>query len=387
MIGAGVFFVWAPAASAAGSGLFIALGLAAVVASLNALSTTQLAMSYPVSGGAYSFARATIGERTGFTAGLLFLSGKTASVGAIALIAGNYAWPDHARLVAVAVLAVFAILNMSGIRSTATVSLVIVVIVLLGLAVTLGIAVPSLEPLEWQPRGGVLGVLNAAALLFFSFAGYARMATLGEEVVDPRRTLPRAIITSLVITVVVYGLVAMTVVAGLGVAGLASSTSPLADLGAAPVLVRVIAAVACLGSLVGILAGLSRTALAMARTGDLPWLLGFVWPRTHAPVVAEAAIALLAIAAVLLLEPGRLVGFSSTAVLSYYAIAHAAALRQPRSQRWLPRWVQVVGLVGCAVLTVTLPWQGLALCALVVAIGLGVRTVKKWMLERPRPQP
>ena len=369
MVGAGVFFVWAPAAAAAGSWLLLGLAIAGVVASLNALSTAQLAMANPVSGGVYSFA----GGWAGFSAGLLFLVGKTASVAAISLVAGTYLWPEHARPVAAVLLAAFALVNMSGIRSTATVSLVIVGIVLVGLAVILGPALPALQPIEVDAAPGAVGVLQSAGLLFFCFAGYARMATLGAEVVDPRRTLPRAIIVALAITLVIYALVAVAVLSVLGSAQLAASPSPLAAIGGNAIAVRVVAGVACVGSLVGILAALSRTTLAMARGGDLPGPLGFVWTRTHAPVAAEAVVALLAMGAVLLLDPARLVGFSSCAVLVYYSIAHLAALRQPVVQRWLPRAVQVAGVAGCLLLAATLPWQAVLLTAAVLVVGIAVR--------------
>lgn len=375
MIGAGVFFVWAPAAQIAGSWLLLGLAIAAVIASLNALSTTQLAMAHPVSGGAYAFANATIGPWSGFSAGLLFLVGKTASVAAIALIAGSYLWPAHARVVAVVLLAALALINITGIRSTATVSLVIVSAVVLGLALSLGAAVPTLAPIHMDAAPRPLAILQSAGLLFFCFAGYARMATLGEEVVNPRRTLPRAILVALSITLVVYAAVALVCLSVLGASNLADSASPIADLGVASGAVRIVAGLACVGSLIGILAALSRTGLAMARGGDLPGPLGFVWVRTHAPVVAEGLTAAVAIAAVLLLEPARLVGFSSCAVLVYYAIAHAAALRQPVAERWLPRVVQVVGLAGCLLLAVTLPWQAVALTAGVLAVGLLARVV------------
>lgn len=375
MIGAGVFFVWAPAAAAAGPWLLVGLAIAGVVASLNALSTAQLAMANPVSGGVYAFAGSVLGPWSGFSAGVLFLVGKTASVAAISLVAGSYLWPEQARPVAVALLALFAVVNMSGIRSTATVSLVIVAVVLVGLAVTLAPALPSIGTIDLDAAASPTGILRSAGLLFFCFAGYARMATLGAEVVDPRRTLPRAIIAALAIALVVYGLVAVTTLSVLGPTRLADSASPLADLGGSEVVVRIVAGVACVGSLVGILAALSRTALAMARGGDLPGPLGVVWARTHAPVAAEAVVALLAIVAVLVLDPARLVGFSSGAVLVYYAIAHLAALRQPRGERWLPRVVQLVGLGGCLLLAATLPWQAIVLAAAVLAVGIAVRLV------------
>lgn len=382
MIGAGVFYVWAPAAAAADSGLLLGLVIAGLIASLNALSSAQLSMSHPVSGGAYAFGRATLGPWWGFAAGWLFLAGKTASAGAIALILGGYLWPDQVRLVAVLAILVLGAVNLAGIRSTARLSAVVVFLVLGGLlalvvVVGSGIAGGS-RPATFDPatllEGGWSGILQSAGLLFFAFAGYARMATLGEEVRDPRRTLPRAIVSALGVTLLIYAVLGVLTVTVLGPERLAASTSPLADLvgGAEPwtAIARVLAAIACLGSLAGILAGLSRTGLAMAREGDLPGALSRISVRTHAPLPAEVTIALVAVVGVLLLNPAQLVGFSACAVLVYYTIAHLSALRQPREQRWLPRWVQCLGAAGCLLLAVTLPWPGVLAAIVWLALGL-----------------
>ena len=388
MIGAGVFYVWAPAAAAAGSGLLIGLVLAGVIASLNALSSAQLSMSHPVSGGAYAFGRATLGPWWGFSAGWLFLAGKTASAGAIALILGGYLWPEQARLVAVVAILVLGGVNLAGIRSTARLSTVVVVLVLGGLLTLVAVVAAGLaggaRTAAFDPAtlldGGWAGILQSAGLLFFAFAGYARMATLGEEVRDPRRTLPRAIVTALAVTLVVYGVIGLLCVLVLGPAALAASTSPLADLagGAEPWtgITRVLAAIACLGSLAGILAGLSRTGLAMARTGDLPGALGRISPTRHSPMTAEVTMGLVAVLGVLLLDPAQLVGFSACAVLVYYAIAHLAALRQPPGQRWLPRWVQYTGGAGCLLLALTLPWPGVLAAFAWLALGLLGRALR-----------
>ncbi|TFD53454.1 APC family permease [Cryobacterium frigoriphilum] len=410
MIGAGVFYVWAPAAAVAGSGLLIGLVIAAVIASLNALSSTQLAMAHPVSGGAYAFGRRYLGPWWGFTAGWMFMAGKTASAGAIALIAGSYLWPDYARAVAVAAVVVFAAVNMAGIRSTAWVSFVIVFVVLGGLAVLLAVvgfsgsaARGPLDP-GTMTDAGAPAILQAAGLLFFCFAGYARMATLGEEVRDPQKTLPRAILTALGVTLALYFAIGLLCVTVLGPERLAASVSPLADLldaaatgggagggvggdaaagGSWAVVARVVAAVACLGSLMGILAGLSRTGLAMARERDLPGPLGRISARTHAPVVAEASVAVVAIAGILLLGPTQMVGFSACTVLVYYAIAHLSAMRQPVAERWLPRALPVVGLIGCLVLAVNLPWPGVVAAAAWLAIGLAARGIRLRLSARP----
>jgi APA family basic amino acid/polyamine antiporter len=391
MIGAGVFYVWAPAAAAAGSGLLIGLVIAGLVASLNALSSAQLAMSHPVSGGAYAFGRATLGPWWGFSAGWLFLAGKTASAGAVALILGGYLWPDQARLVAVLAILILGAVNLAGIRSTARLSAVVVFLVLGGLVALVLVVVGGIaggsRPATMDPGAlldaGWTGILQSAGLLFFAFAGYARMATLGEEVRDPRRSLPRAILIALGLALVVYGVIGWLCIMVLGPVALAGSTSPLADLmgGAEPWagLARLLAGIACLGSLTGILAGLSRTGLAMARQGDLPGPLTRISARRHTPVAAEVTMALVAVAGVLL-DPAHLVGFSACTVLVYYAIAHLAALRQPPAQRWLPRWVQGLGVAGCLLLALTLPAPGVLAAAVWLALGLLARA-----LRRPSP--
>ncbi len=381
MIGAGLFAVWGPATDAARSGLLVALVAAAVIATLNAFSSAQLAMAHPVAGGAYAFGRRYVGPWTGFTAGWLFVTGKTASAAAIASIAAAYLYPPAPVPVAVGLIVVFAALNMSGVRTTARVSIAIVAVVLAGLAVLLVAAVSGGTAADLDPVTSILnptspyGVLQGAALLFFAFAGYARMATLGEEVVEPRRTLPRAIFIALGIVLALYAAVAVLLVSTLGVNRLAGSATPLADAldPAWTPLVVAVAGIACLGSLVGILAGLSRTSLAMARERDLPGLLARISPRTNAPIVAEAVIAGVAILIVVLLEPAQLVAASSSAVLLYYAVAHLSALRQPAAEHWQPRAVGIAGLVGCVVLVAALPPISILGTAALLAVGLLLR--------------
>ena len=183
-------------------------------------------------------------------------------------------------------------------------------------------------------EGGVYGILQSGGLLFFAFAGYARIATMGEEVRDPRRTIPRAIVLALGITVGVYAVVALTVLAVLGPEATATSTAPLADAAAAsgwgwtqPV-VRVGAAAASLGALLALIAGIGRTTLAMAREDDLPRFLSAVHPRWRVPHRAELAIGAIVIVTVAFVDLRGAIGFSSFGVLIYYFIANAAAFRQ-----------------------------------------------------------
>ena len=391
MLGAGIFFVWAPAAADSGAGILLALPLAGLVAALNALSTTRLAMAHPVSGGAYAYGRAELGAVPGFVAGVLFLVGKTASVAAIASIAGAYLWPAFDRQVAVAAVVVLAIVNATGIRSTAVVSTVIAAVVVAALVTVLivtavqGAGVPPRSPVALS--GGVLGVLQAAALIFFTFAGYARIATLGEEVRDPSRTIPRAVIAALAIVLLLSAATAAVLLLRLGATGLAASSSPLADAvgPGAETVIRITAAVACLGSLLSVLAGLSRTALAMARDGELPGRLAGISERTATPVLAEVAVAVVGIAAVLLLDPARLVGVSACAVLGYYGIAHLAAIGRARHLGARLPVLAVLGLIGCAALALSTPWQAIIGVAVLALLALGIRAIARVITRRRGP--
>jgi basic amino acid/polyamine antiporter, APA family len=385
MIGAGVFAAFAPAAAAAGSGLLIGLALAAGVAYCNAVASAQLAAQYPTSGGTYVYGRERLGEWWGFLAGWGFVVGKTASCAAMALTFASYAVPgsDWAqRLTALAAVVVLTAANYRGITRTAGLARLLVAAAVLALVIVVvtiaaGGETDSSNLSDWG--GGVYGVLQAAGLLFFAFAGYARIATLGEEVRDPEHTIPKAIPLALGITVVLYAAVGLASLLAAGPDALAASTAPVATAvklaGAAwaePV-VRVGAAVASLGALLALIAGIGRTSLAMARHGDLPAWLAAVHPRHRVPGHAELAVAGVVSVLVLTTDLRGAIGFSSFGVLTYYAIANAAAYTQPPERRRWPRALNVVGLVACAVLVVTLPVSAVITGACVLAVGLAGR--------------
>ena len=374
MVGAGVFYVWAPAAALAGSWLLVSLMIAGSVALVNAVTMAQLALHNPVSGGAYQFGRKYVSPRAGFLAGWMFLTGKTASAAAIAVIAARYLAPDYATILAVGLLAVFALANLSGLRTTAGMSIAIVALVVAMLVAIIfhsGFAGGNAETSHF---GGVYGVAQAAGLMFFAFAGYARMATLGEEVRSPTVVLPRVIVGTLVGVLVLYAVLGAALIGNLGVGALATSVAPIADLATDSWRVVVIsfASLASLGSLAAILAGLSRTSMAMARQGDLPIFLARVWPRTSSPAAAEITMAIIAIVLAVLVDPVWLVGASSSAVLSYYAIAHLSAIGQPERERLIPRVVPWVGLVACVALVATLPRESIAVGGVSAALGLTI---------------
>ncbi|MEW2375912.1 APC family permease [Micromonospora sp. NPDC047812] len=381
MLGAGVFVVFAPAAAAAGgAGLLAALALAGFVAFCNATSSARLAARYPESGGTYVYGRERLGPFAGFLAGWGFVVGKTASCAAMALTIGAYLWPGQARLVAVGAVAAVTAVNLRGIGRTATATKVLVAVVLAVLAlVTVAGAAGgdfSLDRFGDLDAGG-RGVLTAAGLLFFAFAGYARIATLGEEVRDPERTIPRAVPLALGVVLAVYLVLAVVTVGVLGADRLAASAAPLADVVTAAGLpglawlVRAGATVAVTGVLLSLLAGVGRTALAMARRHDLPGALAAVHPVHRVPHRAELAVAAVVVAIVLLGDVRDAIGFSSCTVLVYYAVTNAAALTLGRDPgRRLPvRALAVLGLAGCLLLAVNLPPASVLAGAAVLAAG------------------
>lgn len=378
MLGAGVFVVFAPAAAAAGSALLLSLTIAAVVAFCNATSSARLAARYPVSGGSYVYGRERLGEFWGYLAGWSFVVGKTASCAAMALTVGLYLWPDHAHAVAVVAVASLTAVNYRGIAKSALVNRVVVAVVLAVLAGVIAVAAGSSDRISLS-GGSVRGVLEAAGLLFFAFAGYARIATLGEEVRDPARSIPRAIRLALAITLVVYAAVALSLLATLGPAGLATATAPLAQAmqacgasGFVPV-VRIAAAVAALGSLLSLILGVSRTVLAMARDGHLPASLAAVHPRYAVPHRAEIAVGVIVATVAALADVRAAIGFSSFAVLVYYAVANASAWTLDGAGRH--RVVPALGLTGCLLLACCLPASSVIAGAGLLAVGAAVFAV------------
>ncbi|MFG2295220.1 APC family permease [Streptomyces sp. NPDC048603] len=402
MVGAGIFASFGPAAKAAGTGgaLLAALAVAAVVAYCNAHSSARLAARYPSSGGTYVYGRERLGPFWGYLAGWAFVVGKTASCAAMALTVGAYLWPEQAQAVAVAAVVALTAANYGGVQKSARIARVIVAVVLAVLAgvvvVCLGSGAAGTDRL-WDggagEPGGAWGLLQAAGLLFFAFAGYARITTLGEEVRDPERTIPRAVPIALGIALAVYAAVALAVLSVLGAPGLAGSAAPLADAvreagrpGLAPV-VQAGAALAALGALLSLVLGVSRTTLAMARDGHLPRTLAAVHPRYQVPHHAELAVGAVVAVLAATADLRGAIGFSSFGVLVYYAIANASAWTLPAEGAGWRRPGRVragVGLAGCVVVAFALPAASVVTGAAVLGLGALAYAARRGGVRRPR---
>ena len=396
MLGAGVFAAFSPAARVAGAGLLIGLAIAALVALCNATASAQLAAEYPTSGGTYIYGRERLGPWWGFLAGWGFVVGKISSCAAMALTFAAYVAPTGwwQKPIAVAAVILLATVNYYGITRTASLTKIIVAFVLAALAL---VVVASLSGAtrgsvgSWDLlAGGWYGILQSAGLLFFAFAGYARIATMGEEVRDPERTIPRAILTALSVVVLIYLVVGVSILIALGPAGVAGSRAPLAAAVNAQgwvwagMLVRLGAAAAALGALLALIAGVSRTTLAMARHDDLPRWLSAVHDRHHVPHHADIAIAGLVCVLVLTTDLRGAIGFSSFGVLLYYLIANAAAYTQTGQRRRFPRVLQVLGVAGCAILVMTLPLTAVIAGTVIFAVGMIYRAIRL-RVEQSRP--
>jgi APA family basic amino acid/polyamine antiporter len=378
MLGAGVFVVFGPAAKFAGSLLPLAVVLAGLVAYLNAMSISQLAKVVTRSGGAYSYARYYISDSMGFVAGAAFLFGKLGSVAAIALTFASYLVPEQKVATAVSAILVMTWVNILGINRTALGAKLLASITLSFLTILIIAAIFTQSPapattLEPQP----LGLFTAAALIFFAFAGYARVATLGGEVQAPAKTIPKAIAISLWIVGVLYLALSFILPLRLGSA-LSESTTPLADLSSLSIpifgssFVSIFAAVAALGSLLALLAGMGRTASVMAEDRELPSVLA-MRNKKGVPWLSESLISALAILLVLGGNLELVIGLSSFAVLVYYAIANLAAYRQPKNETYRRKFFNLAGLVLCLILAIAVPLTALLLGLSLISLGLLIR--------------
>src|SRR3954468_2194603 len=346
MLGAGIFAAPAPAARAAGAWLPAAVLVAGFVAWCNATSTAALAAVMPQAGGTYVYAGRLLGPAWGHLAGWGFVTGKTASCAAMALTVGAYAWPAQPRAAATVALVGTVALGTGGVRRGARLTRVLLVVVLgvLALVVVAATGVRDGRGATDAVAGGPAGVLPAAGLMFFAFAGYARLATLGEEAREPARVIPRAVALALGAAVVVYLAGTGAALLALGPGGLAAPSAPLGDVvaargwpGAVPV-VRAGAVAASTGALLSLLLGVSRTSFAMARDGHLPRPLAAV--RAGVPHRAELTVGAVVLALVWTVDLRGAIGFSSVAVLAYYLLANLSARRLAADggppRRWVP---------------------------------------------------
>ncbi|MGI9013389.1 MAG: APC family permease [Phycisphaerales bacterium] len=406
IVGTGVFVSIGIAAGVAGPAVIIAIAIAALVAACNALSSAQLAANHPVSGGTYEYGYAYLKPWMGFTAGWMFLCAKTASAATAALGFAGYllnitGWNKISTAVvttlAVAIVIVLTLLVLSGIRRSNMVNIVIVSITLLSLLVFIAAGVPLalregsknlMDFADTRAEGAFWpALLHATALMFVAYTGYGRIATLGEEVREPRSTIPRAIILVLVISMLLYMSVGTVAIAAVGASTLGSVTQDqVAPLEVAAQrfswpairwIVAVGAITAMLGVLLNLLLGLSRVLLAMGRRSDMPKAVSRLNKSRTTPYIAVIVVGA-AIAGITLIGDVKTTwSFSAFTVLMYYAITNMAALALPDEQRLYPRWIAWCGLAACVFLAFWVSWPIWLTGIGLIALGLLWHTARR----------
>jgi APA family basic amino acid/polyamine antiporter len=385
VIGAGIFVVTGVAAGVAGPALLVGLVIAGFAATCNGLSSAQLAATYPQSGGTYEYGYQILNPWLGFSAGWMFLASKISAGGVVAIGFGSYLAeliPGVNPKVAAVCAAVFLIIaNYYGIRKAGKLNLVIVSITLLSLIYFILSGIPSFSTANLKPFApeGWGGIAQSSALLFFAFTGYARIATLGEEVHNPKKTIPKAVIITLVSSIILYAGVALVAVGGVGAEELSGTGSPLGrtaaefDVPGVLLIIGIGAATAMLGVLLSQLFGISRMMFAMARKHDLPAFLEKVHPEHHVPhmgiFVSGGIIILLSIFGTLQF----IVSAATFTILLYYSITNIAAIKMRKEQKLYPNWIPVVGLVFCLAMAASVEGRAIIAGLSLLAVGLVLR--------------
>lgn len=379
IIGTGVFISLGIGASIAGPMILPAIGLAGLVALCNGLSSAQLAANHPVSGGTYEYGHRWLNPSLGFVAGWMFLCAKSASAATAALGFALYLNPENSLPIALAIVWVITAITLLGIQRTNTINTLIVGAVLLSLIafVVFGAPAISANPQNWQSAldgENLKNLLPATALMFVAFTGYGRIATLGEEVTEPRRTIPRAIIATLVTTTVIYIVVTWVALANAG--NQFSSLALIAKTFSGPSLVKVLTAgaiIAMASVLLNLVLGLSRVVLAMGRRCDLPKTTARITDSTKVPAVATIVVGCLITGLVYVGDMKLTWSFSAFTVLVYYALTNLCAIRLKIEERLYPSWVSYIGLFACLCLAVFVEWRIILAGLSLIALGLALR--------------
>lgn len=405
IVGTGVFVSIGIGADIAGHGVLLAIALASLVAICNGLSSAQLAATHPVSGGTYEYGHRWLSPSLGFVAGWLFLCAKSASAATAALGFAGYflhmIGADQKLLipVALATIAVLTTVVLFGISRSNIANIAIVSVTLLSLALFIcaGFSNAFANPgshldFSWRTGAGtpvgVREIIEATALMFVAYTGYGRIATLGEEVKDPARTIPRAVVATLIASMILYIAVAFVVVANVKASSYAASTRNeiallvvLANDFSMPAVRTVLsvgALTAMLGVLLNLILGLSRVLLAMGRRDDIPRSVASIGSKTNVPWVATLAVAAIIGGLVMVGDIRVTWSFSAFTVLIYYAMTNLCALRLQQSERLFPTWLAYAGLIACGFLAFWVDQEiwlaGLAL----IGVGFAVRVANKW---------
>lgn len=387
IIGAGIFVVTGVAAGVSGPAFIISLLIAGVVATFNALSSAQLAAVYPHSGGTYEYGYRLLNPAFGFSAGWMFLMSKLAAGGVVAIGFGNYFYqlvPLASPLIlSVAAVVFLTLANFFGIMKTGYLNLFIVSFTVLSLLYFIVSGFPKLQIGNFTPFApfGFSGIAEATALLFFAFTGYARIATLAEEVKDPETTIPKAVIIAIATAIVIYMLVSIVSIGVIGAENMAGSISPLQSVAASlttpaiRIIITLGASTAMLGVLLSQILGISRMMFAMGRKGDLLPTLQSIHPKYKIPHTGVFLTGLIILGLTVFGNFEFILSAAAFTILLYYSITNIAALRQPKAGRRYCRLIPVLGLLGCLAMAVSLEYKVILSGLLLLFTGFVIRYI------------
>ncbi|GGW21939.1 APC family permease [Arenibacter certesii] len=367
IIGAGIFVVTGIAAGVSGPAFIIGLLAAGIIAAFNALSSAQLAAVYPHSGGTYEYGYILINPAFGFSAGWMFLISKLSAAGVVAIGFGSY-FHQLVPIVSPITLSIMAVIlltaaNYFGIKKVGILNFAIITVTLISLLYLTFSGISEIKEENFKPFApfGISGIAEAAAILFFAFTGYARIATLAEEVAEPKKTIPKAIIITIVTAIVLYVAISIVAIGVIGSEKMANSTSPLqvvANALSTPAISTIItigASTAMLGVLLSQVLGISRMMLAMGRRRDLPPIFQNIHSQYQVPHIGIVVTGAIILLFTILGSFEFIVRAATFTILLYYSITNIAAIRQPLKERLYGKFIPICGLLGCLIMSVSLP--------------------------------
>jgi APA family basic amino acid/polyamine antiporter len=390
MIGAGIFVVTGIAAGLAGPAVIFSIIIAGAVSSLTALSFAELSSAIPLEGGAYQFVYKVVSHDVGFLAGWLWLFSNIVAGSAISMGLASYlnvllpALPI--RPVAVLACLLFAAVNVVGVKQSSLFNNALVVFKVLVLVIFVGLGILYLKPSNFSPLipNGFAGILQGSSIIFFAYAGFARITTISEEVRNPEKTIPRAILISMVVTSILYITTASAAIGLISFTDLASSSSPIAAAAGASgvswtvTLISLGAVAATASVLLTIILGLSRVFYAMSRNKEFPATLSRVHGKLGTPYISILIMGGVMASLTMFADLGQVIALSNFGSLLYYALSNLAAvllrrrLKDIRGGFRTPLYplIPIIGMATCLLLLLTLDIKSWIIGAFAVGIGV-----------------
>ena len=359
MIGAGLFYNLAPTSKISSYSSILGLLLASTLAFANASSSAQLASLYPQTGGTYLYANKVLGKLPGNIAGIVFILGKTVSCVAIAITLGNYISPIYGKELGVGLSLVVFLVGYKGITKTAALArwfvlIVISILVFFCIAILMtpstNIAIPLLEGFSAS------NLFLSAAIWFFAFTGYSRLATYGEEIKNPETIIPSSILTGLGITVTIYLFVNWLSLAIIGPEVVANSNTPLlvamdvSVMSDFSFLIVFASTIATASVFLALLPAISRIYVAMSRDGILPNVFSKIHNKNNSAYVSELFVLLTVVVGIYTINITNAIKLSAFFILIYYSLTNLSVINLHKNQRLYSVSIAYYGLLMCMVL-------------------------------------